>query len=347
MYQSSIQKLSLRYGFVLILSCLSWAAAASYLGHPEAESFADEMQSQHGFSAQEMRYFLSQVHPVESVLRYIQPNASPHSRSWQSYRRRVIDPVRTKAATAFWQKNQHTLQAAERRYGVPAAIIVSILGVETIYGRNMGRFEVASALATLAFDYPPRAGLFRDQLKQLLLLARDARRDVFSYRGSFAGAIGQAQFLPGSIRRYAVDFDQDGRIDLERSPADAIGSVANFLREHGWEKQQPITLPLRVAEPELVQPLVVKGWDPQWSLQDLRQAHVRPVGHAADLPVAVIDLPTPDEETEYWLGYRNFWVITRYNRSSFYAMSVFQFATHVCQQPSLRQACSSFHSLVR
>ena len=163
-------------------------------------------------------------------------------RSWQNYRANFLNPRRVEAGTAFWRQNAKALERAAAVYGVPPEIVVAIIGVETEYGRNTGSFRVLDALATLAFDYPRRAEFFRGELEQFLLLTRETRSDAGSYRGSYAGAIGIPQFMPGSIRRYAVDFDGNGRIDLRGSPADAIGSVANFLKEHGWLAGEPVLL---------------------------------------------------------------------------------------------------------
>ena len=193
-----------------------------------------------------------------------------------------------------------------------------------IYGRNVGNFQTFSALTTLAFDYPPRAELFRRELAELLLLARDGQRDVRDFRGSYAGALGLPQFLPSSWRKYAVDFDGDGTIDLFGSPADAIGSVARFLSEHGWEPDNPVALRVTSIEGEL-KPLLDPGIEPLLNTDDLELFGVRTLTPAPSATrIALIDLVTPDEPTEYWLGFQNFYVITRYNRSSFYAMSVYQ-----------------------
>jgi membrane-bound lytic murein transglycosylase B len=210
---------------------------------------------------------------------------------------------------------------------VPAEIIAAVIGVETLYGKQLGHFDTFAALTTLAFDYPPRAELFRRELEELLLLAREENHSVLSYTGSYAGALGLPQFLPSSRRRFAIDFDQDGRIDLTASPADAIGSVANFLAEHGWEKDEPIAVMVTAAG-DGVQALIDKGIAPQRTPGQMETADVSiarvGAGDTAipDRPAALIDLVTPGAATEYRLGYRNFYVITRYNRSSFYAAAV-------------------------
>jgi membrane-bound lytic murein transglycosylase B len=230
---------------------------------------------------------------------------------------------RVAAGVAFWNAHRRTLARAQREFGVPPQIVLGIIGVETFYGRNTGRWRVVDALTTLAFDYPPRADFFRDELTNYLLLVRDSGANVFSARGSYAGAIGIPQFMPGSVRRYAVDFDGDGTVDLQRSAADAIGSVANFLKEHGWQPGGDIALRVRVSgdayrayldaiEPKVpVETLLKAG-------VELTAPHVFP----ADARAALVELETPGEASEYRLGLQNFYVLTRYNRSAFYAAAV-------------------------
>ena len=216
---------------------------------------------------------------------------------------------------------------AEAIYGVPREIIVAIIGVETEYGRNTGRFRVLEALASLAFKYPPRAPFFRSELEHFLLLARENGMDAFEVRGSYAGAMGIPQFMPSSQRRYAVDFDGDGRIDLRASESDAIGSVASFLAHHGWQTGAPITAPAHI-EGDAAR-LLAAGIKPSRPLRELQAEGVvtgPETAGDAERPTALIDLVDPVQPTEYWVGYDNFYVITRYNRSTFYAMSVFQLA---------------------
>jgi membrane-bound lytic murein transglycosylase B len=224
------------------------------------------------------------------------------------------------------------LARAEERYGVPAEIIVGIIGVETVYGRNTGNFRVLDALTTLAFDYPPtptreaRMAFFRGELENTLLFARETNIDPFSLYGSYAGAIGWPQFMPGSIRKFAVDFDGDGRVDLRNSPVDAIGSVANFLVEHGWKRGEPTVFPATVAMSDSGRSwdmFISQGLEAKFKLDELKAVGVTPnVAPPADLQFGLVDLQNGGEPTEYWLGANNFFAITQYNRSFFYAMSV-------------------------
>ncbi len=332
-----LKTLVLRLGTVfsaaLMTACLSMATAAdpgSYGTRSEVHQFAHELAEREGLDETTIIATLAAAQYQPAVVRAILPPASPTQKSWARYRTRYIDRVRISAGLAFWRANEYWLKRAQDEYGVPAEIIVGIIGVETIYGRNTGGFQTLSALATLGFDYPPRAELFRRELGELFLLARDQHRNVGDYKGSFAGAIGLPQFLPSSIRRFAVDHDGDGRIDIESSPADAIGSVANFLNQHGWKLGGPITIPAQVSDPQRAAAAIEAGIRPQFNAEALGQ-----LGIAADTPApaeaeaALIDLVTPNAATEYWLGYNNFYVITRYNRSSFYAMTVYQLATAI------------------
>jgi len=294
----------------------------------EVRAFIVEMHEQHGFDIAHLNRQFSTIRSNATVLRAIRPAAVPEQqRSWQRYRERFVNDRRINNGVRFWQENEAELARAEAIYGVPREIIVAIIGVETEYGRNTGKFGVLEALATLAFDYPPRAAFFRGELEQFLLLARENGISPLDYKGSYAGAIGIPQFMPSSQRRYAVDFDGDDRIDLRRSPTDAIGSVARFLKLHGWQDKAPIALPAIVGEDPST--LIAAGIKPHSSLPEVLKQGVTvrgETGQYAERSVALIDLVTPDQPTEYWIGFDNFYVITRYNRSSFYAMSVFQLA---------------------
>lgn len=308
------------------LTGLSAAApnASSFAAEQTVIDFAVDLEQRHGFQADELLAQLAQVKPNAKVLQLIKPPSTPTQRSWERYRPRFLNDQRINGGVRFWQENRTSLARASALYGVPPEIIVAIIGVETEYGRNMGNFSVLEALATLAFHYPRRADFFRTELEQFLLLARENNMNPLAIKGSFAGAIGIPQFMPGSQRRYAVDFDGDQRVDLSGSVNDAIGSVARFLEQHGWQAGQPIAFPARTAgDPE--RDLIEAG-----ILPSLKVAALADRGISADADpqatVALVDLVSPGRETEYWLGLNNFYVITRYNRSNFYAMSVFQLA---------------------
>jgi len=317
----------------------STPSAPTFADDPAAIEFARDLEQRQGFKAEELISLFAQIHPNATVLKLIQPPASPLQRSWERYRPRFLNERRIEGGVRFWQENEGQLVKATANYGVPPEIIVAIIGVETEYGRNMGGFRVFEALSTLAFNYPPRAEFFRTELEQFLLLARENGLDPLAVKGSFAGAIGIPQFMPGSQRRYAVDFDGDQRIDLGNSVDDAIGSVARFLEQHGWQAGQPIAVSAITSgtpDAELIQ----AGLRPSLKVADLADKGIR-ASIDPQTTAALIDLVSPGRETEYWLGFENFYVITRYNRSSFYAMSVFQLAEEIRSRMCARQSATA------
>ena len=305
----------------LLLPLFSMAAPASFADREEVRAFAADVAQRHGFDKKALLTELAAAPYQARAIRLIRPPSEPGVRSWKRYRARFIEPIRIRAGLDFWRAHGEALSRASMLYGVPEEVILGIIGVESIYGRYTGKFSLIGALATLAFDYPPRAPLFRKELEHLFLLARANGRSPASYFGSYAGAIGYPQFLPSSVLSYAVDFDGNGAIDLENSPADAIGSVARYLAEHGWREGQPIADPVVIPAGVDAAALVSAGIEPALDAGTLGAQGIAlrsGVGAAT-----LVDLESPNEATEYWLGYRNFYVITRYNRSSFYAMAVF------------------------
>ncbi|MBP5988292.1 MAG: lytic murein transglycosylase B [Azonexus sp.] len=299
----------------------------SFADEPAALEFARDLEQRHGFQADELISQFAQTRPNATVLKLIKPPTSPLQRSWERYRPRFLNDRRIDGGVRFWQENGGQLARASALYGVPEEIIVAIIGVETEYGRNTGGFRVFEALATLAFKYPPRAEFFRTELEHFLLLVRENNLDPLAVKGSFAGAIGIPQFMPGSQRRYAVDFDGDQRIDLGNSVDDAIGSVGRFLEQHGWLAGQPVAVPAMTSgTPD--EKLLQAGLRPSLKVAELAEKGIR-ADTDPQASVALIDLVSPGRDTEYWLGFENFYVITRYNRSSFYAMSVFQLAQEI------------------
>lgn len=306
----------------LALTMSAGAGAGGFAQREDVRTFIEEMHERHGFDRARLTRLFRQAQPQPKAIQAILPPKDPSVRSWQAYRARFVEPSRIEGGLRFWQAHQPALEAARRIYGVPEEIIVAIIGIETIYGRKMGKFPALATLATLAFDYPPRAELFRRELEALLLLARESRRSPIAYSGSYAGALGIPQFLPSSIRNWGVDFDEDGQVDLAASSADAIGSVANFLASHGWETGSPIASSASVTGDRIGE-LIDAGILPRFTPAEMAAYGVSPAADAPQLPCALIDLVTPSEATEYWLGYRNFYVITRYNRSTFYAMTVY------------------------
>ena len=300
----------------------------------EVDGFIDRMVAQHGFERSELDKVFRQVRHVDSAKQLIKPAPSGKPKNWRAYRARFVDPLRINAGVQFWDDNADAIARAEAQFGVPAEIIVAIIGVETVYGRNTGNFRVMDAITTLAFDYPDtptrtaRMEFFRGELEHTLLFARESGIDPFSLLGSYAGAIGLPQFMPGSIRQFAVDFNGDNKIDLRNSPADAIGSVANFLRKHGWQPGEPTVFPAHVSAADSTgarawEALIGQGLEAKFSVGDLTAAGVTPETPLPDgMLFGLVDLQNGTDAPEYWLGTNNFFAITQYNRSFFYAMSV-------------------------
>ncbi len=323
----------------LLLGVAHAAPPAGKATHPytkreDVHSFIRQMVEQHAFVEHELRFLFSRARREPAILAAIAPPKTAPMRSWLTYRSRFVTDARAAEGAEFWRRNAAALERAAQEYGVPAEIIVAIIGVETVYGRQMGTWRVIDALSTLAFDFPPRAEFFRGELEQYLLFARDQGLDVFSVRGSYAGAIGIPQFMPGSYRRYAVDYDGDGETNLRLSEADAIGSVANFLVKHGWRRGERVYLPARVAVGNAGGPahreLLDAGIEPKTPLSEMKRYGVETrTDLALDTPVALIELESPGAPSEYRLGLRNFYVLTRYNRSVLYASAVYDLAQEI------------------
>lgn len=305
--------------------------------------FISQMSDEHGFDRSELNAQFAQIHYLDKVVKLINPPPAGKAKNWTAYRERFVEPMRIRAGLDFWRKYETELNRAQAEFGVPPEIIVGILGVETIYGRNPGNIRVLDALTTLGFAYPntpnrdARMSYFRDELRQALLYARESQIDPFSLSGSFAGAIGLPQFMPGSIRRFAVDFDGDGKIDLRNSPADAIGSVASFLSQHGWTASLPLVYPVQVdtASESSWKPLIGITLAATHTADELGRAGVSiPDTLPPTLMVGLVDLQDGERPTRYWVGSENFFAITKYNRSYFYAMAVIDLGNAIRQQRS-------------
>jgi membrane-bound lytic murein transglycosylase B len=306
---------------VSLLTCallLCGTARADYLGNPLARDFIDAMVSQHGFNQGELRGLLKRAERQQAVLDAISRPAEK-TLTWAEYRRIFVTDKRTRAGVDFYRENESLLKRAESEFGVAAEVIVAIIGVETFYGTYKGKYPALSTLATLAFDYPPRSKFFRSELEQYLLLAREEQFDLHAIMGSYAAAMGMPQFISSSYRRYAVDFDGDGKRDLWNSRADVIGSVANYFAAHGWQRNQPVT-DRCPAKGDAWAALADGKLKPGHRAESLRAAGLSPRG---DGPFTVMDFAGEDGR-ECWIGEHNFYVITRYNHSSMYAMAVWQ-----------------------
>jgi membrane-bound lytic murein transglycosylase B len=303
----------------------------NFLEWQPVREFIEEMVAQHGFERAALDTLFSQVRFIDTAVQLVKPAPPGKPKNWQAYSARFIEPIRIRAGVRFWNENAEALARAEAAYGVPAEIIVGIIGIETIYGRDTGRFRVLDSLTTLAFAYPEtpnqvaRQAFFREELSNTLVLARERGYDPFSLLGSFAGAVGLPQFMPSNILKYGVDFDNDGRVDLRASPTDAIGSVANFLVQHGWnaEHRGPAAFAADVSPARAWEGLLDRGLSATLRPEELRDAGVVTASALpGDRLYGLIDLQNGAEPTEYWVANDNFYAITKYNRSYFYAMSV-------------------------
>lgn len=310
----------------LVVSTATAKVPSSY--GAAAKRFAPEMAHRHGFDQGELAALLGQARYLQAV---VEAMRRPYeAKPWYEYRPIFLTKKRVQGGVAFWRQHRDLLERAHRVYGVPPQIITAIIGVETNYGANLGKYRVIDALSTLGFSYPERAEFFRKELEQFLLLSREDSIDALAVTGSYAGALGLPQFIPSSYRAFAVDFDQDGRRDLWRSVADVIGSVANYLERQGWEAGEPVAFKAIVAEgvPNGILPAENKPRKAETSLGELRAAGItmnEPL--PASTRVTLIRLDTP--EPEYWLGLENFYVITRYNHSNLYAMAVYQLSDEI------------------
>lgn len=297
----------------------------TYAGRPEAEAFANEMM-QRGLDSVWVQQTLDEAQKLESVRRAVRPLPSGQRKNWQAYRERFLDPQRIEAGKQFLQQHAETLKRASHQYGVPLDVIVGILGVETFYGRNAGRFRVVDSLATLAFDYPAedgkdRSAYFREQLAQFFIWCAKEQCQPLSVTGSYAGAMGMPQFMPENIHRYGTDFDGDGHINLH-NPVDAIGSVARFLDLHGWVRQLDPVYSVDLADANLgplLEPDILPVFTPA-QLADYGAQPLMPLPQWARY--ALVELQNGDGASEHVLGSWNFYALTRYNRSSYYAMAV-------------------------
>lgn len=302
--------------------------AGTLAARGDVQAFIEEMIQRHGFDRGWLQQIFTRGRIQPGIIATMTRPAE--SRPWHAYRGIFLTERRIAGGVDFWRAHRDTLSRAEARFGVPAEIIVAILGVETSYGENTGSHRVLEALATLAFDYPRRADFFRRELEHFLLLVREEAVDPLGMTGSYAGAMGLAQFMPSSYRAYAVDFSGDGRRDLWRNPVDAIGSIANYLAEHRWQPGGPVTVPARVngsAWRALLSPY--NDLRPRLEYRQLAAQGVHssaPV--AADAPALLLELEA-EQGPEYWVGFHNFYVITRYNRSPLYAMAVHQLGREI------------------
>lgn len=301
------------------------ALGSDYSGHSSAQHFVDRMVEQHGFERSYIAGLLADAERKDAILEAIARPAEK-TKTWGEYRDIFVNDLRINQGREFMHTHAKALRRAQAEFGVPAEIIAAIIGVETRYGRHKGRYRVLDSLATLSFDYPPRSKFFTKQLEQYLLLVKEQKFNARDLKGSYAGAMGYGQFIPSSYRHYAIDFDGDGIADIIDNPVDAIGSVANYFKAHGWRPGEAVTFPATVGDGVNLA-IANDNLKPKWTLADLRQQGYLPATEGAGLSdnaqANAMLLQGADGE-EFWIGLKNFYVITRYNHSRLYAMAVYQ-----------------------
>ncbi|MBD3670531.1 MAG: lytic murein transglycosylase B [Gammaproteobacteria bacterium] len=321
----------------LLLLSLSPAAAGNLTQRDDYKSFVDEMVSRHQFNGDLLDRIFRKVNLQPSIIEAITRPAE--AKPWYQYRPIFMKQARIRGGVKFWERHADTLRRAEEKYGVPPQIIVAIIGVETRYGRYTGNYRVIDALSTLAFDYPPRSRFFRSELEHYLLMTREEQIDPLKMKGSYAGAMGQPQFIASSFRSYAVDFNGDGHRDLWENEEDVIGSVANYFKRHGWERGAPVTAQVSVTG-KGYREILEKGIKPDTELKQFRRHGIEvPKQYPDEMEAALIELETQDSQ-EYWAGMKNFYVITRYNHSALYAMAVYQLSEAILERYQSRSTAA-------
>lgn len=304
-----------------------------FLESREVHAFIDQLIAEQQFDRSYLQEIFKNTFKIDAAIQLVKPAPAGKLKNWKAYRARFVENGRIDAGLAFWDRNADALNRAEQEFGVPPEIIVGLIGVETIYGKTTGGFRAVDVLSTLAFFYPEtgnreaRQQFFKKELKELLLWTREQSRDIFTLKSSYAGALGLCQFMPSSLRYFAIDFDHDGKIDVRESESDSIGSVANYLAKHGWKRGLPDVYPASLmnesTDPSLLAQALGQGLQAKLNLDQLNK-----IVSSAELGIpkqgqyGLIDLQNGDSPDEYWIVTDNFFAITHYNRSYFYAMSV-------------------------
>lgn len=320
--------LKVQYSPHLYLLSLFFSVSVQAADLPGIPEFVDEMVSKHQFKRDELVTVFAHAQHRPSIIEAISRPAT--TKPWLEYRAAFVNKKRVQLGLAFWEKYHATLHRAEQQFGVPAEMIVAIIGVETLYGRNAGTFRTLDALTTLAFDYPRRADFFRAELESYLLLAREQDFDLLAIRSSYAGALGVPQFMPSSYRKYAIDFNGNKTIDLLREDRDAIGSVANYILSYGWKSGEPVVIRAQLSDTQCLGSIKeARAWK-EWLSVGVSVNETL----EATMPMRLMDFTVTDGK-EFWFALNNFEVITRYNNSDFYAMTVFQLAEELKQARQL------------
>lgn len=321
--------------FALSLNFLwVYQAQANINNRKDVQSFITQMHKRYGFNSAKLKQLFSQVSIQQDIIASM--NRPYEKKNWDVYKKLFLTTQRINKGVEFWQANQKTLTKAEKQFGVPANIIVAILGIETNYGAVQGKHRVIDALSTLAFAYPKRSKFFLSELTHYLLLCKEQKIDPLSLYGSYAGAMGKPQFMPSSYRSYAIDYTGNGKKDLLHDNQDVIGSVANYFKKHGWKVSQAITVPAKIEGTRYrrVNAMAKKA---KYSTKRLKKYGITPKEYVSNEPkkAGLISLKLTDKHKEYWLAFPNFYVITRYNSSKQYAMAVYLLSEQLKQQWAL------------
>ena len=312
---------TLCFSLIILANASMIYADATFTQRKDVQVFINKMVQKHGFDKKALTKVMANVEIQPQIIESMKKPFE--KKNWDVYKQLFLTPERVQAGMDFWQANKEALAKAEEKYGVPATIIVAIIGVETLYGKHQGNYRVLDALSTLAFEYPSRSPFFTKELEEFFLLCREHKVSPLQYLGSYAGAMGKPQFMPSSYRYYAADFNHHHKIDLMNDDSAVIASVANYFHKHGWQMNQGIAQPARV-EGSINQKINTNNKHAVYKLKQLEAAGIKPLTAAANRPtkVGLIELITNNGE-EFWLTYPNFYVITRYNSSPQYALVVY------------------------
>jgi membrane-bound lytic murein transglycosylase B len=316
--------------FLLSISLPVSAQTENLTDNPEIQKFIDEMVKEHQFKKKELQTLFNQVEVKQKILDAISRPAEK-SKPWFDYRKIFLTDKRIQGGVSFWQQHADILEYAEKIYGVPAEIIVAIIGVETYYGRLQGSHRVMDALTTLGFFYPPRSAFFLGELKQFLIMSKEQNFDPLSKKGSYAGAMGMGQFIPSSYQHYAIDFNGDGVKNIWENHADAIGSVANYFKRHGWKKDQPVADKVSISLKNSINPELAckRSCKPKKTVADFKRDGIKGKTSVQENNSAILLILKQKTGDDYWLGYNNFYVISRYNHSTLYSMAVYQLSQEI------------------
>ena len=319
--------------FVLLLvvfnTCTSYADEA-LLHRKDVQHFMNKMVRQYHFDRRQLIAIMKEAQYQPQIIESME---KPYEKkTWDVYKELFLTPDRVQAGVDYWKANQKSLERAEKEFGVPANVIVAIIGVETLYGKHQGNYRVLDALTTLAFHYPKRSDFFTKELGEYLLLCRERGISATELKGSYAGAMGKPQFMPSSYRYYAVDFTGNGKRDLINEDSDVIGSVANYFHKHGWKMNEGVAQLAKVSGTHY-QTLTKNSKAADYAFKRIVEAGVQPVSAAVKHPAkaGVIELTTRNGQ-EYWVAYPNFYVITHYNTSPQYALVVYIFSQQLYKQ---------------